>query len=405
MPAFSYIAINLTGKRVRGSIDAVSMETAKVSLRSAGYTVIEIKSPSVLERDINIPFLGKPSAKDMAVFCRQFVSILRAGVPLSDVLGMLSQQTENKRLAAAVREIQADVEKGETLAGAMRRQNKVFTPMMVNMVAAGEDSGNLEDSFEQMEVYYDKAKKTRSAVVKAMIYPCVLLVVMLAVLVVMMTKIIPSFLETFEQMDAELPKLTQGVMAVSDWFVKWWWLLLLILVVLVVGCIIFNRTSKGRHFFGLIARKAPVFGRLSVRSACSTLTRTLSLLLGSGLTLLDSLELTANNMQNIWFEDAVHTVSTLVSEGWPLAVSLRDTGLFPAMMVNLVSVGEEAGDLQGSLAKVADYYDEEVADATARLLSLLEPAIILLMAGFVVIIVLSIFLPMLSMTHAYDQYL
>ena len=341
----------------------------------------------------------------MAVFCRQFVSILRAGVPLASVLSMLGQQTENKRLAAAIREIQADVEKGETLAGAMRRQGKIFPPMMSNMVAAGEDSGNLEDSFRQMETYFDKARRTKGAVGKAMIYPCILLVVMIAVLIVMMTKIIPSFLETFTQMDVELPFLTQCVMAVSDWFVAWWWLLVGTLVALVVGGIMFNRTSRGRHFFGLIARKAPVFGRLTVRSACATMTRTLSLLLGSGLTLLESLDLTAGNMTNIWFEDALHTVSGLISQGWPLAVSLRDTGMFPAMVINLVSVGEEAGDLQGSLSKVADYYDEEVQEATDRLLALMEPAVILLMAVFVVIIVLSIFLPMLSMTHAYDQYL
>lgn len=405
MPAFSYTAINVTGKPIRGSIEAATMEMAKLSLRGVGYTVVEIKRPGLLERDINIPIFGKPSSKDMAVFCRQFVSILRAGVPLASVLSMLGQQTENKRLAAAIREIQADVEKGETLAGAMRRQGRIFPPMMSNMVAAGEDSGNLEDSFRQMETYFDKARRTKGAVGKAMIYPCILVVVMIAVLIVMMTKIIPSFLETFEQMDVELPFLTQCVMAVSDWFVAWWWLLVGALVALVVGGVMFNRTSRGRHFFGLIARKAPVFGRLNVRSACATMTRTLSLLLGSGLTLLESLDLTADNMTNIWFEDALHTVSGLVSQGWPLAVSLRDTGMFPAMVINLVSVGEEAGDLQGSLAKVADYYDEEVQEATDRLLALMEPAVILLMAVFVVIIVLSIFLPMLSMTHAYDQYL
>ena len=405
MPAFSYTAINVTGKPIRGSIEAATMEMAKLSLRGVGYTVVEIKRPGLLERDINIPIFGKPSSKDMAVFCRQFVSILRAGVPLASVLSMLGQQTENKRLAAAIREIQADVEKGETLAGAMRRQGKIFPPMMSNMVAAGEDSGNLEDSFRQMETYFDKARRTKGAVGKAMIYPCILLVVMIAVLIVMMTKIIPSFLETFTQMDVELPFLTQCVMAVSDWFVAWWWLLVGTLVALVVGGIMFNRTSRGRHFFGLIARKAPVFGRLTVRSACATMTRTLSLLLGSGLTLLESLDLTAGNMTNIWFEDALHTVSGLISQGWPLAVSLRDTGMFPAMVINLVSVGEEAGGLQGSLSKVADYYDEEVQEATDRLLALMEPAVILLMAVFVVIIVLSIFLPMLSMTHAYDQYL
>ncbi len=405
MPAFTYTAINTTGKRVNGSIEAATLDMAKSSLRGVGYTIVDIRSPSLFERELNVPFMGRPSSKDMAIFCRQFISILRAGESLSIVLSLLGQQTENKQLAAAIREIQTDVEKGESLAGAMRKQHKVFPSMMANMVEAGENSGNLEDSFRQMEVYFEKARRTKSAVTKAMIYPCILLVVMVIVLIVMMTTIIPSFMETFDQLDVELPALTRGVMAVSNWFVKWWMVLVGVIAGLVVSAVLFGRTVKGRHFFGYIARKAPVFGRLTVRSACATATRTLSLLLGSGLTLLESIDLTAANMSNIWFEDALRTVSSLVSQGWSLAVSLRDTGLFPPMVSNLVMVGEEAGDLQGSLAKIADYYDDEVKDATDRLLALLEPAIILLMAGMVVVIVLSIFLPMLAMTQGYDQYL
>ena len=405
MPAFTYTAINTTGKRVNGSIEAATLDMAKSSLRGVGYTIVDIRSPSLFERELNVPFMGRPSSKDMAIFCRQFISILRAGESLSIVLSLLSQQTENKQLAAAIRVIQTDVEKGESLAGAMRKQQKVFPSMMANMVEAGENSGNLEDSFRQMEVYFEKARRTKSAVTKAMIYPCILLVVMVIVLIVMMTTIIPSFMETFDQLDVELPALTKGVMAVSNWFVKWWMVLVGVIAGLVVSAVLFGRTVKGRHFFGYIARKAPVFGRLTVRSACATATRTLSLLLGSGLTLLESIDLTAANMSNIWFEDALRTVSSLVSQGWSLAVSLRDTGLFPPMVSNLVMVGEEAGDLQGSLAKIADYYDDEVKDATDRLLALLEPAIILLMAGMVVVIVLSIFLPMLAMTQGYDQYL
>lgn len=405
MPAFTYTAINTTGKRVNGSIEAATLDMAKSSLRGVGYTIVDIRSPSLFERELNVPFMGRPSSKDMAIFCRQFISILRAGESLSIVLSLLGQQTENKQLAAAIREIQTDVEKGESLAGAMRKQHKVFPSMMANMVEAGENSGNLEDSFRQMEVYFEKARRTKSAVTKAMIYPCILLVVMVIVLIVMMTTIIPSFMETFDQLDVELPALTKGVMAVSNWFVKWWMVLVGVIAGLVVSAVLFGRTVKGRHFFGYIARKAPVFGRLTVRSACATATRTLSLLLGSGLTLLESIDLTAANMSNIWFEDALRTVSSLVSQGWSLAVSLRDTGLFPPMVSNLVMVGEEAGDLQGSLAKIADYYDDEVKDATDRLLALLEPAIILLMAGMVVVIVLSIFLPMLAMTQGYDQYL
>ena len=405
MPGFNYTAIDQNGKRVRSSLDASSIETAKSSLRGAGYTILDIKEQTTLNRDIEIPFLGKPKAKDMAVFCRQFVSILRAGVSVASVLSMLGQQTGNKKLRAAIREMQADVEKGESLATSMRRHPKIFPAILVNMVAAGEASGNLEESFRQMELYFDRSKRTKSKVTSAMIYPCVLIVVMIVVLIVMMTKIIPNFLKTFEDMDAELPKLTRGVMAVCEWFESWWWVPLLVLVALIVGGVLFHRTDKGKHFFGWLARKTPVVGNLTVKTACATFCRTMEVLIGSGLTLTDSMDLAASNMGNIYYQEAIRDARALVAEGTPLRESLLRTGLFPPMVSNLVGVGEETGDLQSMMGKVADYYDEEVEEATKKLLNLMEPAIIIFMAVFVVIIVLSIYLPMINMTKAFDKYL
>lgn len=405
MPGFNYTAINRNGKRVRSSLDASSIETAKSSLRGAGYTILDIKEQTTLNRDIEIPFLGNPKAKDMAVFCRQFVSILRAGVSVASVLAMLGQQTSNKKLRAAIREMQADVEKGESLATSMRRHPKIFPAILVNMVSAGEASGNLEESFRQMELYFERSKRTKSKVTSAMIYPCVLIVVMIVVLIVMMTKIIPNFLKTFEDMDAELPKITLGVMAVCEWFKSWWWVPLLVLAALIVGGVLFHRTNKGKHFFGWLARKTPVVGNLTVKTACATFCRTMEVLIGSGLTLTDSMDLAASNMGNIYYLEAIRDARALVAEGTPLRESLLRTGIFPPMVSNLVGVGEETGDLQSMMGKVADYYDEEVDEATKKLLNLMEPAIIIVMAVFVVIIVLAIYLPMINMTKAFDKYL
>lgn len=405
MPSYSYIAVSRTGKRVKDNMEANSIENAKNSLRAAGYSIIEIKELGALEKDIELPFLGNPTSKDMAIFCRQCQSILRAGVPVVQVLVMLGQQTENKKLCAAIRDMQASIEKGETLAGSMRKHPKIFSSMLVNMVAAGEESGNLIEAFRQMEVWFDKAQKTKSAVSKAMAYPCVVLAVMVVVLIIMMTTIIPKFLQTFAEMDMKLPGVTLAVMAVSDWFVEWWFVVVIVLIGLVFGGVAFGRTNKGKHFFGWITRKVPVVKLMTVRSASATFCRTLALLLGSGLSLTESLDLVALNMSNIYFREAVQTVRVMVSEGWTLNAALRDTGLFPPMVYNLVGIGEETGDLQSMLEKTADYYDEEVQDATARLLALLEPAIMIVLAVFVLIIVLAIFLPMMSMTQAYDKYL
>lgn len=405
MASYSYIAVNRAGKQVKASVEAASIDAAKNSLRTAGYTILEIKETSALNRDIELPFLGNPKAKDMAIFCRQFRSILKAGVPVATVLSMLAQQTENAKLVTAIREMQADIEKGNTLAASMRKYPRIFSNMLANMIAAGEESGNLEESLRQMEDWFDKAQRTKGAVGKAMVYPCVLIVVMVVVLIVMMVKIIPSFLTTFTEMNMELPLPTRMVMAASDWFVQWWWLLSILLIGLVVSGIFFNRTDRGKHFFGWFMRKIPVVKTLTVRSESATFCRTLSLLLGSGLGLTESLDLVAMNMGNIYFKEAVVTCRSMVSQGWTLNASLRDTGMFPPMVCNLVGIGEETGDLQEMLSKTADYYDQEVEDATQSLLALMEPAVMLFLAVFVVILVLAIFLPMLNMTKAYDQYL
>ena len=405
MPSFSYKVINKAGKTIKANLESPSLENAKNSLRAAGYTILEIKELNALNKDIELPFLGNPTAKDMAIFCRQFQSVLRAGVSVSNILAMLGQQTENAKLAQAIRDMQASIEKGETLAGAMRKHPKIFSGMLINMIAAGEESGNLEESFAQMEIWFDKAKRTKAAVSKAMVYPSILIFVMVCVLILMMVKIIPGFMSTFTEMNMELPVPTQIVMAASNWFVQWWWLVVAVLLFAIIGGILFNRTDKGKHFFGWFARKIPVLGLFTERSASAVFSRTLALLLGSGLSLTESLDLVTMNMSNIYYREAVHTIRSLVSEGWALGDAIRYTEIFPPMVYNMVSIGEETGDLQSMLVKVADYYDDEVEDATQRMLSMMEPAIMLFLAVFVVIIVLAIFLPMLNMTKAYDQYL
>ena len=405
MPLYQYKAIDRSGKTIKEQVDASSMETAKNSLRSLGYTLIEIKEVKPWDKDIELPFLGNPKPKDMAIFCRQFRSLLHAGVTVSVVLSMLAQQTENKKLVTAIRDIQTGIEKGETLAASMARHPKIFSKMLVNMIAAGEESGKLEECFYQMEVWFDKATRTKSAVGKAMIYPCILIVVMIIVLIVMMVKIIPSFMGVFDEMDMELPKVTLAVMAACNWFAKWWLVIVAVLLALVVGGSLFKKTDKGQHFFGWFARKIPVVRDLTVKSASATFCRTLSLLLHSGLTLLDALDLVASNMSNIYFKEAVITVKVMVSQGWGMSQGLNSAGIFPKMVTNLAGIGEETGDLQGMLDKTADYYDQEVEAATQNLLSLMEPLVILFMAVFVVILVLAIFLPMLNMNSAYDQYL
>ncbi len=405
MLTFKYTALNRAGKRVKGSLEAASVETAKSSLRHGGYTILEIYEPGAMERDISLPFLGKPKSRDMAVFCRQFVSMLHAGVPASQALSMLSRQTENKKLAAALRRIQADVEKGDALADAMERHPRIFLPVLVKMVAAGEEAGNTEEAFRQMEGYFDKLSRTRAAVSKAMTYPAVLAVVMLIVIVLMMTKIIPSFMKTFSQMDMELPPLTRGVMAVSDFFGAWWWLAAILAAGLVLGVGALSRSSSGRRLFSWLALRVPIVKNFTVRSSCAVFCRVLTLLTGSGIGLIESLELTADSIGNVYFRDAARDIAEKVAEGSSLNGAIEETGVFPSLVSSLVAVGEESGDIRGMLEKAADYYAEETSDASRKLLALLEPIMLVILAALVAILVAAIFLPMMNMTQAYDAYL
>lgn len=405
MPTYQYEAIGANGKTIKKTVEASTVDAARNSLRSAGYTILSLKEVGVLNRDIDVPFLGKPKPKDLALFCRQYVSVLRAGVPASQAMSLVGQQTENKKLAAAIREMQTDVEKGYSLADSVRKHTDIFGGMMPNMVAAGEESGNLEDSFTQMGAYYEKTHRTRSAVGRVLIYPIILVIVMIAVLILMMVKIVPTFMQTFDELDVELPGITRAVMSFSEFFQHWWWLVLLILGVIVAALVLYSKTNSGRHVFGWIARKIPVLGSLTVRSASALLTRTMSQLLGAGVPLAESMALSGGNMRNVYFQEAVTLAQQMVMEGRSLSASLRSVELFPPMVYNLVGVGEESGDLEGMLGKIADYYDEEVEAATQKLMALLEPIIILIMAAFVLVIVLAVFLPTLSMTQAYDQYL
>ena len=406
MPIYDYIAVNRYGKKLKASVEAASLPNAKTTLRNAGLTILEIKPQTVMNKDIELPFIGKPTAKDLAVFCRQFVSVLRAGVSVAVVLGLLAQQTENKKLRAAIYMMHSVVEKGESLAGAMRRvAGKIFPSMMINMVAAGEESGHLEESFLQMELYFQRIQRTKSKVGQVMIYPCILLAAMGIVLIVMMTKIIPMFLESFREMGAQLPRLTLAIMELSDWFVNWWWGLVMGIVLLVAGGVLFSRTHRGRRFFGAAVLRLPLIRVLAEKSACATLCRSLSVLLGAGLTLTEAMALAAANMTNCCYREAVEKIRLQVTEGIGLSAAMQQEKLFPPMVCNLVAIGEETGTLEEMMAKVAEYYDEEIRETTDKLMALLEPMVILVVAVFVLFIVLSIFLPMMQMTQAYDQIL
>ncbi len=398
MESFSYKAVNTAGKDVKGSVEAESREEAARKIKEQGLIPVSIGKQGALDKDVNIPiFKGKKiPARDMSVFCRQFASILKAGVSVINALEMLAEQTENKKLKEAIVNTQSNVEKGESLSDSMR-QNDAFPSILIDMVRAGEASGSLENSLTRMAIQFEKDAKLNGIVKKAMMYPIVLLCVMIGVIIVMLTFVIPSFMTMFEDLDSELPVTTKAILAMSNSLKSYWYIYIIVVVGIVVGIQMYKRTDNGKHNLDKLKLKIPVFGLLQTKSACASFARTMSTLLQAGMPMIDALEISASTMKNVLFYDGLEKVKNGVSLGLPLSNQLKATGLFPAMVVHMVGIGEETGNVEEMLTNSATYYEEEVEVQTQTLTSLMEPIIIVLMAFVVVLLIMAIYQPMIQL--------
>ena len=341
METFSYKAVDASGKDVKGAVEAESRDEAARKIKEQGFTPVSIAKQGALDKDVNVSFLGKKKipARDMSVFCRQFSSILKAGVSVINALEMLSEQTENKKLQEAIKRTQDSVEKGETLSDSMK-QNEEFPSILVDMVKAGEASGSLENSLTRMAIQFEKDAKLKGVVKKAMMYPIVLLCVMVGVIIVMLTFVIPSFMTMFEDLDSELPITTRAIVAMSDSVKNYWFVYLIVVAGIVVGIKLYGNTDAGRHNLDKLKLKIPVFGLLQTKSACASFARTMSTLLQAGMPMIDALEISASTMKNVLFYDGLEKVKNGVSLGLPLSNQLKSTGLFPPMVVHMVGIGE-----------------------------------------------------------------
>lgn len=398
MESFSYKAVNTAGKDVKGSVEAESREEAARKIKEQGLVPVSIGKQGALDKDVNIPiFKGKKiPARDMSVFCRQFASILKAGVSVINALEMLAEQTENKKLKEAIVNTQSNVEKGENLSDSMR-QNDAFPSILIDMVRAGEASGSLENSLTRMAIQFEKDAKLNGIVKKAMMYPIVLICVMIGVVIVMLTFVIPSFMTMFEDLDSELPVTTKAILAMSNSLKNYWYIYIIVVVGIVVGIQMYKRTDNGKHNLDKLKLKIPVFGLLQTKSACASFARTMSTLLQAGMPMIDALEISASTMKNVLFYDGLEKVKNGVSLGLPLSNQLKATGLFPAMVVHMVGIGEETGNVEEMLTNSATYYEEEVEVQTQTLTSLMEPVIIVLMAFVVVLLIMAIYQPMIQL--------
>lgn len=400
MANFRYEVMQADGKKRKGVIEANNREAAAEDLKKNGDFILTLVDAGALGKEIEFSIGSKVKPKELAIFCKQFESILSAGVTIIEALQMLAEQTENKAFKAAIEDVHDRVQRGETLAGAMSNHAKVFPEIMIQMMNAGEASGSLEISFHRLSIQFDKEAHLKSLIAKSMVYPIILILVIIGVVAIMMIKIVPSFTSTFDELGGNLPGITLAVMAVSDFFVAYWWVMILVIVIAVFVIREVGKTEKGALLYGKIMMKAPLFGNLTVKSASASLTRTLSTMLASGITLVDAMEIVARIMSNAVIKATMMKAQKDVTQGVALSVPIRESGVFPPMVHHMIKIGEETGNMEDMLDKVADYYDEEVEIATQGLVAAMEPLIIIVMAGVVVPIILAVMMPMLSIQSA-----
>lgn len=402
MAVFNYKVVDRDGKNQKGTIEAPNRDGAEKKLKSEGYSIMSLTEQN--NPLAGVGFKKKVKSRDLAVFCKQFSAVIKAGVTIIAALELMGDQIENKTLKKAIMDARTYVEKGGTLADALRVNPEVFPPIMINMVAAGEMSGNLEICLDRLVEHFEKDNALSSKIKGAMTYPIVVLVVMVIVIIVVLVMVIPNFSSMFEEMGTQLPLATRMMMAAAD-FVKYkWWLLIIIVAAVVFGIKVFKKTPFGEQLFANIGLKAPIFGNLNIKTACARFARTMSTLMASGISMIDSVEQVAKMMDNKIIRDGLMDAKTQVAKGIPLSKPLKDMEMLPNMLSAMTKIGEETGDIEEMLSKVADYYDEEVEAATNALTAAMEPMIMVLLACVVGMIVAAVYGPIMSMYSALDQY-
>ncbi len=403
MATWGYVAIDKSGKETKGSRDADSKEQVTRELKNQGMIVLDITEQNALTKDISIDFGGKPTPRDLAVFCRQFASITRAGVTIIQTLNMLAEQTENVKMQKALQAVRADVEKGESFADSLARHDNVFPELLVQMARAGEASGSLETAMERMAIQFEKSAKTQALIKKAMIYPIVVACVAVAVVIVMLVFVIPRYMDMFEELGTELPAITKAVVAMSTFIQNYWFIIVPVVAITVFAVKTWAKTNSGKHVVGKLALKIPAIKNMVVKSASAQMARTLSTLLTAGVPLIEAVDIVADTMGNIWFKEALKESVEQIMIGVPLSQPLQTSGLFPPMVYHMIRIGEEAGSTEEMLNKLADYYEEEVEMAVQSLMAAMEPMIIIVLACIVGVLIGAVMAPMVNLYAALDN--
>lgn len=397
MPQFNYTAVDTAGKRLAGTLEATNKGQLIIKLKEKNLFVLDADDKADTAVRNLASTSKKVNLKALAIFCRQFATLINAGITAIKSLDILFQQTLDKNLRACIGRVYESVQKGEAMSEAFHKQGVAFPELFVNMVMAGESAGNLDIILLRMADHYEKENKMKNKIKGAMIYPMVLGALTIVVVILMLTVVLPSFIGIITAGGGEIPLPTRLLLGLSGVMTKYWWLIGGIITLAVIAWRGFKRSENGHLWWDSTKMKLPVVGKSLKMIYAARFARTLSTLLASGIQMLQSLEITARIVGNQLIHDKLIAATEDIRKGTQLSVAIKKTDQFPAMIYNMISVGEESGLLDDILNKTAAFFDEESDSAISRLVALLEPLMIIIMAVVIGFIVIAIALPMFTM--------
>ncbi|WP_191269770.1 type II secretion system F family protein [Neobacillus kokaensis] len=399
MPRFKYSGRDRKGKR-QGTVNATSKREAMVKLNGEGIRVIEITEvpETLLTKDLSF---GNPvKLQDFVIYLRQFATLLKAGVTVVEATSILAHQTESKALKRALFDVEQELREGNPLSQAVSKHNKIFNSMFVNMVTAGEVSGNLDGTLERLAEDFEKQHYTKQKIVSALTYPAVIGILAIGAVIFLLVSVVPTFVKMFDDMGAELPGITKFVLASSEFMQSFWWLLALIVICFVLILMYIKKNKKTKYFLDYALLKMPIFGNVLQKVALARMMRTLSTLFSSSVPILQAMSIVEKIVENEVISKVIRESRNTLEKGLSMTEPMEKHWAFPPLVTQMISIGEETGALDAMLSKIAEFYEKEVEQVTDRLKSLIEPIMIVLLAGVVGVIVLSIMMPMFSM---FDQ--
>ena len=413
MPIYQYEAMNSVGQAVKGRIEAASADEARQKIRATGNfptAVMERTAKKGRKKATSKPrtsagksrkTAGRVSVKDLSVFTRQLATLQEAGLPLLRSLKILEEQQKPGPLRNAIKYVTDDVEAGASLSEAMQRHPKAFDSLYTNMIRAGELGGVLDIILKRLAEFMEKSARLKRKIVGAMIYPAAVITFALLIVTGLLLFVVPSFAKIFESQGSKLPAMTQSLIDMSNWVAAGGWFFLIgVPVLLVFGLKFLRQNEQGAYYYDKVFLKLPIFGMLSGKSSVARFSRTLATLLHAGVPILDSLAITADTAGNQVYTRALRKVRDSIREGEPIAKPLKQAQIVDSMVTNMIDVGEETGELDRMLERIANNYDEEVEVVVSSLVSMLEPVMVIVLGGIVGYIVVALFLPMIGMLEA-----